>query len=78
MPYTEFVEQLAYHRLFAWGDDWDQAAVQAHAAVQPHVRKQMRIEDFRPKAPKPQQSNDEILNLFKGLADQQRAMRNGR
>lgn len=39
--------KLAYD-LEPWGDDWLQTGVVAHAACQPHLKKQMRIEDFMP------------------------------
>ena len=39
--------KLAY-KLEPWGDDWLQAAMQCTAAVNPHVKKAMKIEDFMP------------------------------
>lgn len=72
MPYTEFVEQIAYYRQFRWGDDWEQTGVQSHAAVQPHIKKQMKPLDFIPKPPQPPQSPDYMLSFFKGLAEAQK------
>lgn len=68
MTYAEFVRHIAYYRLFPWGDDWAQAGVQAWAAVQPHVKRRMRPEDFKPKPPRRQQSPDYIFGVVKQLA----------
>jgi hypothetical protein len=52
-----------------WGDDWLQTGIIASAAVNPHIKRQMKAEDFMPpKKPKVSITDGSgIERFFKGL-----------
>lgn len=53
---------MELYRQHPWGDDWQQAATIAVAAYNPHVRKQIRVEQVIPavKRPRPKMSVEQI------------------
>lgn len=72
MDSDEFTDQLAYYRLYPWGDDWHQAGVISWAAMSgPHVQYRNRTAaDFIPKflRRKPEQTPEQISNVIIGMA----------
>lgn len=68
MDYAEFVHHIAYYQMCPWGDDWDQASVNAWASVQPHIKRRMKPQDFKPKTKSKPQSPDYIFGFFRNLA----------
>ena len=60
----------AYYRQCPFGDDWLQAGTIAAAAVNPHVKKAMKVEDFIPKftAPKAMDGGEIYAHIMAGMA----------
>lgn len=48
-PQRTLVRWRKYYELQPFGDDWQQAATVAAAAINPHTRRQRKTEDFIPK-----------------------------
>lgn len=69
MPYAEFVEQVAYHQLYPWGDDWLQTGVVGAAAANsnPYRKTPARVEQFMPKVQKPMQTPQQQANVIMGF-----------
>lgn len=73
MPYPEFVQQVAFRRLFPWGDDWQQAGLMTWASIAPHTKRHYKPADFIPKV-KRQQTLQEMWEVMTSLASK----KNGR
>lgn len=68
MPYAEFIEHIAYHQQFAWGDDWQQTAA-IHASVSNASPKFRRIDvqKYFPKASS--QNKSSIVGMFEAFRE---------
>lgn len=64
MPYHLLQRWKVYRQIAPWGDDWQQTAVIAAAAMNPHVKRQRKLDDFMPRPPKPKQTPDQIRLLL--------------
>lgn len=64
MPNHLLKRWRVYREIAPWGDDWLQTAVIAAAAMNPHVKRQRKLEDFMPAARPVKQTPDQIRMLL--------------
>ena len=70
----EFESWKIEYRRMPWGDDWLQAGTIAAAAIAPYCKKSPDPMDFIPGMKPKEQTEDQMLNVFKMFAAQQEAV----
>lgn len=69
---AELSEWIAYYKLEPFGQEWLQTASIMAATLAPHRKTPPNPVDFLPvKPPEREQSDEEMLAIFKALADRQ-------